>query len=1493
MRKLKLLMMALALIVGGSNSVFARTDVTNKYLTDAALENETRNWALSSNDGNHNWDGTNKYRESWHNTFTITQTTSVLPAGYYQLSIQVAVEGGNSTTISLQATSGSNASVVAYPKYSTHSSYSDMAAWWAADASHTGNRNLSRIYTTVYVEEGQTLTATFKQTAADQWFVYGQMQLHKLTDAEGQNAQCFEEVYNPLTNQDLASGRYKHRFEDYTAGTVTGKKLTKTISSLPNGKYNVTLNGGASYTSGRGFEGADGDDKTSFFANDASTNVTVVKRADILNSDFTDYTASNALVTDGNLQIGFNNSAIGANWFVGSVKYIELADPYLSSLASKTFTSGNTMEARQWYKFTVPTDGDYTLSVTEGVVYAEDNVFASEAKAATSTVALKAGTAYFKSATAQTLAITYVTPVVANGTYYLYDATNKMFLSRGNLFGTESSLDKYGVPFTYNNYEKSIRFKDWSDVGLYYTTNEGGAYFTDGAPSQFTFEVTDGGFYLYDKTNSVYIKHTASNQTTFGCNSLKQAASSAEATVWVIKTKDEHDAIVAEYTTDNKTSVISSAGISTTVDNFETYLSGNLAAKDGTSKVGTAKFTSGNGDWTFTQVENRFGATNYGADYAEMFQCTGYWSQTIRDLPQGIYKVTVNAFERGRDWSTCNTLGADSYEIVTSYFEANGQKVQLASWFSDKTDTNNPDNTTQAATAFNNDKYKIEVYTYVDSDGELTLRLNKPAFQWSSWVLFNNVTLTYYDTTVEEDDATSILSEATTAMNSPMKASLYQALATAKSTFEESKTVPNYNALRAAIDNTRTSINSYANMYTNYLQPISNYLATTNFVDQESSAYTAYAAYKAAYENYTNAETADVENATANGLSITRGNGTNYTSTYSQLLLPNWTIDGNPALTNGSGFYVNSWSTESQGTGDAADFANPFFEKWTGSGSIPACTLEGTVTGLIPNTAYDITAKVRVDGSSKVVGSITMEVVGGVPVDVTTGEKIGETTRYIKSYTATGVTDGSGNLVLRFNVAANSNISWLSFRDINYAVNESVTLSNDFTELNTAISTAESKTLGFEDGEYAPYNNINGINALSTAKAFDKTRYYVPDVITNAATALSSVEWTQNDGEMNAFCGGDFTQYETVSGEDIPYGWNLYNGAKNHSRIMGGSEGEEVTASSSGKALLLKLNGTYGETDGYTLPLKAGKIYKITFKYCAWGDDKLVATNVEMTDPSGTSITLAPGFTPNAQNEQANDTWSNFTGYFVATTSGNYKFNLCKTVSGQHQLGIADIDLRTASELEFADGFVVPTYAPGTYPTVKITRTLTANRWATAVYPFAVSGVDNIAVLDSYNKETGALGFTSATASRANEPFFMRSETTKSEITLSNVNVEAVAATPTITKSEASLKGAYATTPITNAEKNYVLSNNKIYSVGTEGATIQPYRAYIQIEQNTVDAARGLSFFIDGDETTGISQIENGKLNDENSVYNLNGQRVAAPQKGLYIVNGKKVVVKK
>ena len=52
--------------------------------------------------------------------------------------------------------------------------------------------------------------------------------------------------------------------------------------------------------------------------------------------------------------------------------------------------------------------------------------------------------------------------------------------------------------------------------------------------------------------------------------------------------------------------------------------------------------------------------------------------------------------------------------------------------------------------------------------------------------------------------------------------------------------------------------------------------------------------------------------------------------------------------------------------------------------------------------------------------------------------------------------------------------------------------------------------------------------------------------------------------------------------------------------------------------------------------------------------------------------------------------------------------------------------------------------------------------------------------------------------------------------------------------------------------------------------------------------ARSLSIVFDG-EATGVKELKDSRIEELKSVYNLNGQRVSQPKKGLYIIDGKKV----
>ena len=83
-----------------------------------------------------------------------------------------------------------------------------------------------------------------------------------------------------------------------------------------------------------------------------------------------------------------------------------------------------------------------------------------------------------------------------------------------------------------------------------------------------------------------------------------------------------------------------------------------------------------------------------------------------------------------------------------------------------------------------------------------------------------------------------------------------------------------------------------------------------------------------------------------------------------------------------------------------------------------------------------------------------------------------------------------------------------------------------------------------------------------------------------------------------------------------------------------------------------------------------------------------------------------------------------------------------------------------------------------------------------------------------------------------------------------------------------------------------------------------PGKAYLKVSTgaatNTANAALARSFVFSGDdETTGIGEIViegdagiSGSSNADGRIYNLQGQQVTAPVKGLYIKNNKKVVIK-
>jgi len=112
-----------------------------------------------------------------------------------------------------------------------------------------------------------------------------------------------------------------------------------------------------------------------------------------------------------------------------------------------------------------------------------------------------------------------------------------------------------------------------------------------------------------------------------------------------------------------------------------------------------------------------------------------------------------------------------------------------------------------------------------------------------------------------------------------------------------------------------------------------------------------------------------------------------------------------------------------------------------------------------------------------------------------------------------------------------------------------------------------------------------------------------------------------------------------------------------------------------------------------------------------------------------------------------------------------------------------------------------------------------------------------------------------------------------------------------------SFRGTYDFTTYADNNKSilFIGGNNKLY-YPQNGASIGAFRAYFQLKGITatdVNPNNVKMFFGDGTETCIIdarSNMEDGR--GDGVIYNIASQRLNKPQRGINIVNGKKIVIK-
>ena len=217
---------------------------------------------------------------------------------------------------------------------------------------------------------------------------------------------------------------------------------------------------------------------------------------------------------------------------------------------------------------------------------------------------------------------------------------------------------------------------------------------------------------------------------------------------------------------------------------------------------------------------------------------------------------------------------------------------------------------------------------------------------------------------------------------------------------------------------------------------------------------------------------------------------------------------------------------------------------------------------------------------------------------------------------------------------------------------------------------------------------------------------------------------------------------------------------------------------------------------------------------------------------------------------------------------------------------------------------------------VNVLRTIKGGNWQTIVLPFAMTEEqvtdvfgDDVELADFAGYETQEndggdvvgikVNFNTITSIEANHPCIIKVSQDLTSFSVEGVIIEEPEDEPTVAavrrtkKQWSELIGTYVAQTEVPENTLFLNSNKFYYSDGT--IKMKGYRAYFDFYDvlTEIEEGSGVKMFFDiDDEETGIKRFDN-EQSSKDDIYDLSGRKIAQKQqKGIYIVNGKKVVIK-
>lgn len=336
-------------------------------------------------------------------------------------------------------------------------------------------------------------------------------------------------------------------------------------------------------------------------------------------------------------------------------------------------------------------------------------------------------------------------------------------------------------------------------------------------------------------------------------------------------------------------------------------------------------------------------------------------------------------------------------------------------------------------------------------------------------------------------------------------------------------------------------------------------------------------------------------------------------------------------------------------------------------------------------------------------------------------------------------------------------------------------------------------------------------------------------------------------------------------------GWTGMNKLTTHFGEYGSKDGTGASVDLSGRTVTTEIS-----VNAYTPVLTANQAANFTVENVLGGTDSWLPTDY-------TTVLAAPTISLN----ENTISWTAVEDArcYVIFKNGEYYANQTGTSYSLTEEGLYTV--RAANEMGGLGAAASD---------IVFKRSITAGNWSTIVLPFDIASDQittvfgagaSVAELSSGTENT--LNFTTTLTDskmKANQPYAIKVASDFTSATINGVNI--VAGTPTQTVGDWKFVGTYSPTNVPT--DSYYFKSNGLYKSSSEHTTtIKPFRAYLTYTGGGSPTAP--NFVIDG-EATGINAVNGSELKVNGEYYNLAGQRVANPTKGLYIVNGKKYMIK-